>query len=75
MTVDGRFGLSQYIITCIIRVNKKLMQNPREVGEVESDFKSDKNQLAPVEEVSVYVLSPPRTKTLRSHAENRDFHF
>lgn len=31
---------------------------------MESVFKSDKNQLAPVEEVPVYVLSLPRTKTL-----------
>lgn len=41
---------------------------------MESVFKSDKNQLAPVEEVAVYVPSPPRTKSLPSRSENRDFH-
>lgn len=46
------------------------MQNHREPRgwEVGSVFRSDKNQLAPVEE------GLPRTKSLPRHAANRDTH-
>lgn len=54
--------------------NLRRTSESREVGEVGSVFKGDKNQLAPVEEVPVYVLSPPRTKSLPRHAANRDSH-
>lgn len=54
-------------LPAIICVNNKFMQSPREVWDLESVFKSDKNQLAPVEKVPVYVLSRPRTTTPTSH--------
>lgn len=60
----------------IICVNEKFMQNHREPRgwEVGSVFRSDKNQLAPVEEGPVNVLSLPRTKSLPRHAAKRDTH-
>lgn len=60
----------------IICVNEKFMQNHRELRgwEVGSVFRSDKNQLAPVEEGSMNVMSLPRTKSLPRHAANRDTH-
>lgn len=32
-----------------------------EAGEIQAIFRTDKNQLAPIEEVDAYVLSLPRT--------------
>ena len=56
MTADSSRARIEFPV--FIRVNVKFMPDPREsqLGEVGSVFQSDKNQLAPVEEVTVYVL-------------------
>lgn len=53
--VDGRFG-STYLLSSLSKGNLYLTRDSRKAGEVETIFKRDKNQLAPVEDVSAYSM-------------------